>query len=87
MADGTALDDAFDQAFEHLSECRTAWEKDPRDPACIDALGKARAALEDARAEMRAERKRFAAGYEPHVVDGPRVDADPSGDWKGMPQA
>lgn len=85
MADSSALDEAFEKAFEHLSECRIAWENDPRDPACIDALGRARAALEDARTAMREERERLGATEtrDKRGPDAPHVDADARGQWQG----
>lgn len=85
MSEPSALDAAFDKAFDHLSECRQKFEDDPRNPDVLSALGAARAALEDARNEMREERKRL--GYEgsklrhepPHR---PGVDADPPEDLR-----
>ena len=77
---------AFDEAFQHLADCRVAWEEDPRDPACIDALGRARVALEAARKAMRAERERLGgvADREPRVADESHVDADQRGSWQGI---
>lgn len=82
-----ALDTAFNQAFAHLSSCRTAYEDNPRDPDRFAALGAARAALEDARKEMNDERIRL--GLEPrqlHIVDGPKADGEPRGEWQGVYQ-
>lgn len=80
------LDRAFDEALEHLSACRVAWEEDPRDPDRIARLGAARAALEDARVAMNEERVRL--GLEPRVVRVPdfplRVDSDGSEGWQGI---
>ena len=57
------LDEQFDEAFGHLSECRVAYEDDPRDPELFTRLAAARIALEDARKEMEDERTRL--GLEP----------------------
>lgn len=79
------FDLAFDEAFEQLSQCRVAYEEDPRDPARIAALGAARAQLEEARVQMRAERRRL--GLEPREVKlppMPRVDSDGFEDWQGI---
>lgn len=65
-----SLDQAFDSAFAELSECRAAYEDDPRNPERIAALGEARIRLEDARKAMRAERTRL--GLELRVT--PEVD-------------
>lgn len=81
------FDQAFDDAFAHLSECRVAYEEDPRDPKRIAALGAARVALDEARVHMRAERRRL--GLEPREVKlppMPKVDSDGLDDWQGIYQ-
>jgi hypothetical protein len=82
--DHHSFDAAFDAAFAHLTECRIAYEDDPRDPALFAALGAARAALEDARIHMTAERSRL--GLEPRTVHIPpagRADAEDRETWQG----
>lgn len=82
--DHLEFDAAFDAAFAHLSECRIAYEDDPRDPARFAALGAARAALEDARVRMNAERDRL--GLEPrhvHLPPASHADADDRETWQG----
>jgi len=63
------FDEAFDAAFAHLAQCRLAYEKNPRDPSRLAALGAARAALEDARVDMNIERERL--GLAPRQVKLP----------------
>ena len=55
----TAFDDAFDEAFSHLAQCRIAYEESPRDATLVDALAQARDQLEQARRAMDAERQRL----------------------------
>lgn len=55
----TPFDDAFDEAFSHLAECRIAYEDSPRDPDVVDSLAAARDRLEEARKVMEAERDRL----------------------------
>ncbi len=81
------FDQAFDEAFDHLSTCRVAYEDDPRNPARRAALGRARIALEEARVHRRAERERL--GLSPREVKlppMPRVDSDGFEDWQGIYQ-
>ncbi len=54
-----ALDDAFDEAFQHLAECRVAYEDNPRDPSTVEALSAARLRLDEARKVMDVERVRL----------------------------
>lgn len=89
--DGSAalrqLDQAFDEAFEELSDCRVAYEENPRDPERIAALGEARAKLEDARKAMRAERTRLGLEYRvtPEVDDMlARFDGEGMHRWQGI---
>ena len=82
-----ALDTAFNQAFEHLSSCRVAYEDDPRDPERFARLGAARIALDDARKEMNEERRRLGlTPRETHIVEGSRTDGESRGDWQGIYQ-
>lgn len=89
MSDGDALplDDEFDAAFDHLSACRIAYDDDPRDPERFRRLADARAALDDARVRMNAERERL--GLAPRQVNlppAPHVDIDadrgPRHEWQ-----
>jgi hypothetical protein len=77
------VDDEFDRAFEHLADCRIAYEDDPRDPELFARLGRARAALEDARVRMRAERERLGL---PHrnvqLPPAPHFDAERRAEWQ-----
>jgi hypothetical protein len=82
--DRLPFDAAFDAAFAHLSQCRVAYEHDPRDPARFAALGAARAALEDARVQMNAERNRLGlAPREVKLPPGPHADAEDRETWQG----
>jgi len=79
----SALDREFDVAFTHLSECRIAYEDDPRNPENIAALGAARIHLEDARKAMNAERVRL--GLQPRRVPTPRaarIEGEPLRTWQ-----
>ena len=86
--DRIPFDDAFDEAFEHLMQCRQAYEANPRDPARFAALGAARAALEDARTTRNEERKRLGLkAREVHVPPPLLVDSDGQEEWQGTQQS
>ncbi|MCP3933992.1 MAG: hypothetical protein GY708_01320 [Actinomycetia bacterium] len=81
-----ALDDAFDEAFQHLAECRIAYEDNPRDPSTVEALSAARLRLDESRKAMDLERVRL--GLAPRklpvrsreTADGPA----PMAEWQRL---